>query len=144
VSTSAVVSVSATTGLLDSIVEAGGNPDGVLHTVGLKRSALGDPDRFISSPAFARLLEEAARDTNDDCFGLHFGERFDPRNAGALAYVLANSPTIAIALQNIERYMHIYNNEPWISPRSKVTRRLCSTGLAMARNAGDDSRTSIR
>ena len=129
-STRAVVSVSATTGLLESILEAGGNPDGVLHTVGLERSDLADPDRSISSAAFARLLDEASRDTADDFFGLHFGEHFDPKNAGALAFVMANSRTIAIALENIERYFHMHNNEPWISFAIEGDRAFLRYGVA--------------
>jgi AraC-like DNA-binding protein len=105
----ATVSVSVTTGLLDAIEAAGGNPDEVIQLAGLKRSALANPDAFIPSAAFAQALEEASRSTRDGTFGLHFGELFDPRDLGALTYVVVNSPDVATAMRNVERYVHIHN-----------------------------------
>jgi AraC-like DNA-binding protein len=108
--TRGTIAVSATTGLLDTIAASGANADEILRTVGLKRSVLANPDGRIACSTFARVLEEAARATADDCFGLHFGEHFDPKDIGALVYVVANSPTISIAIQNTERYLRIHNN----------------------------------
>jgi Arabinose-binding domain of AraC transcription regulator, N-term len=54
-------------------------------------------------------LEEAASLTGDPCFGLHFGERYNPKNIGPLAYVVLNSPTIAAAIENAARYLKIHN-----------------------------------
>jgi AraC-like DNA-binding protein len=103
------MSVAATSGLVEAIAAAGAEPAQVFRTLGLERSALDKSDGFIRSSTFAGLLEEAARATSDDCFGLHFGEHFNPKNLGALAYVVLNSPTIAIAIENAERYIHIHN-----------------------------------
>ena len=89
-----MISIAATTGLFDAITAAGGNPDHVLRTIGLDRSAFSNPEGFIASASFARLLEEAARATADDCFGLHFGERSNPKNLGPLIYVFLNSPRL--------------------------------------------------
>ena len=58
---------------------------------------------------FARILEEAARATGDDCFGLHFGERFNPKNIGPLAYTALNSPTVGEADAQVARYIKLYN-----------------------------------
>src|SRR5258705_4652772 len=66
------ISLAAATGLLDAVAAAGGNPDRLLRTFGLERPALANPDGFIASSTFALLLERAARETGDDCFGLHF------------------------------------------------------------------------
>lgn len=104
-----MISVGATTGLLDSIVATGGDPDRVLGAVGLDRCALAEADGFIPASSFSRILEESARATGDALFGLHFAERFDPRDVGALAYVALNSPTISAAIANIVRYMRIHN-----------------------------------
>ena len=104
------VSVAATTGLVEAISAAGADADEILRAVGLKRSALANADGFIPSAAFALALEEAARATGDEFFGLHFGERFDPKDLGALTYVVVNSPTVSAACHNIERYLHIHNN----------------------------------
>jgi AraC-like DNA-binding protein len=97
------------TGLVETITAAGGNPDHILRTCGLERLTLTNSEGFIPSLIFARILEEAARATADECFGLHFGEHFNPKDIGALVYVVVNSPTVAAAIQNVERYLHVHN-----------------------------------
>jgi AraC-like DNA-binding protein len=112
---SPLISVAATTGLLDAISAAGGDADRILQNVGLKRSALANADGFIAVQTFSRVLEDAAIAAADECFGLHFGEQFDPKDIGALAYVVVHSPTIGMAIENIERYLHIHNNAARVS-----------------------------
>jgi AraC-like DNA-binding protein len=104
-----VICVSAAAGLLDLLDAAGVSPDGVLRAAGLARAALADTDGFIPCAAFATLLEECARATQDECFGLHFGERYNPKDVGAIVYVALNSPTIAAACDNLDRYLHLHN-----------------------------------
>jgi AraC-like DNA-binding protein len=104
-----MISVAAMTGLLEAITAAGKDPDLILCEVGLDRSVLKNPEGFVASSVFTRLLEEASRQTGDDCFGLHFGERFNPKNIGPLAYVVINSPTILAGIQNGGRYLHVHN-----------------------------------
>ena len=104
-----MISLTVATGLVDAIAAAGGNPDRVLRALGLERSVLANPDGFIACSTFAHLLEAAAQETADDCFGLHFGEHFNPQDMGALAYVTLNSPTVAASIQNVERYFHLHN-----------------------------------
>jgi AraC-like DNA-binding protein len=104
-----MISLAAATGLMDAIAAAGGNSARVLRTVGLDRSVLAKRDEFIPSSIFARLLEAAAQETGDDCFGLHFGEQFEPKDIGALVYLVVNSPTVAVSIQNVERYFHLHN-----------------------------------
>ncbi|HEX2831276.1 MAG TPA: AraC family transcriptional regulator [Burkholderiales bacterium] len=106
----AMMTVNAATGLLPAIAAAGGDPDAVLRAARLDRATLERVDALIPSSAFARLLDQAARSTGDECFGLHFGERFDARDLGLLAYVVLNSPTVAAAMYNIGRYVHLHNS----------------------------------
>ena len=105
-----LISIAATTGLLEDIAAAGGNPDQILQSLGLQRSVFSKVDGFIPCSAFAGILKEAARTTGDDCFGLHFAERFNPKNIGPLVYVALNSPTIATGVANVERYLHVYDS----------------------------------
>ena len=105
----AMISIAATSGLIDAIVDAGANPDKIFETVGLRPAIFGDPDALIPSVSLIRILEEAARETGDDCFGLHFGERYNPKNLGPLTYVVLNSPTVKSAIENAERYLMIHN-----------------------------------
>ena len=104
-----MISLSATAGLTEAIEAAGRDADQILSTVGLDRAAVADPHGFIPSIAFARILEEAARATGDPCFGLHFGERYHPKDVGVLAYVVLNSPTMAAGFENVARYLRLHN-----------------------------------
>lgn len=110
-----LISLSAATGLLEAIEAAGVNPDQVLHPVGLDRAAMSRPDGFIACSDFARVLAEAARATGDDCFGLHFGERFNPKDVGPVTYVMLNSPTIVDGFQNAARYLRVHNEAAKVS-----------------------------
>jgi len=110
-----VISLSAATGLLEAIEAAGANPEQVVRAVGLPPAALSKPDGFIPCAQFARLLDEAARASGDDCFGLHFGERFNPKDVGPLAYVMMNSPTIEAGFQNAGRYLSVHNQAAKVS-----------------------------
>lgn len=103
------ISLAAANGLLDAIKAAGGDPDRVLETVGLDRSVFSQSEGSIAVSLFAQILEEAARVTGDGCFGLHFGEHYNPKNIGPLIYVVLNSPTIAAGIENTARYLQILN-----------------------------------
>jgi AraC-like DNA-binding protein len=105
-----LISIAATTGLLEAITAAGGNPEEILQGFGLDRSVFAKSEGFIPCSAFAGILRETARSTGDDCFGLHFAERFNPKNIGPLVYVALNSPTIGAGIQNVERYLHVYDS----------------------------------
>lgn len=105
-----MISVAAATGLLEAIAAAGGNSEVILNAVRLDRRMLAAPDRVMPAAIFAAILNEAARVTNDGCFGLHFGEHFDPRDIGPLVYVALNSPTIGAGIENVERYLHVYDS----------------------------------
>jgi AraC-like DNA-binding protein len=104
-----MICLTAATGLLDAIKAAGGEPDAILRAAEMDRGAFANPDGYIPSAAFARVLEECARATKDESFGLHFGETYNPKDAGAVAYVILNSPTVAAAFDNAARYVHLHN-----------------------------------
>jgi AraC-like DNA-binding protein len=104
-----MISLNAATGLIEAISGARGDPDQILHAVGLDRSTVCDPQGFLPCADFSRLLQEAARGTGDDAFGLHFGEQFQPKSIGPLIYVVLNSPTMAVAFDNAVRYLKVHN-----------------------------------
>lgn len=104
-----MISLSAATGLIEAIAARGGDADRVLRPFGLRRRDVSDSHGFVASATFARLLDAAAEATDDACFGLHFGERYNPKNVGPLLYVALNSPTFATAFGNITRYLSIHN-----------------------------------
>src|SRR5690349_7937 len=98
-----MISVAAASGLVEAIRAAGADSDQVLRTFRLDPSVLSDTEKFIPCAVFAGLLEEAAQVTGDDCFGLHLGERFNPKNIGPLTYVVLNSPTVSVADDQVAR-----------------------------------------
>jgi hypothetical protein len=103
------ISLRAATGLVEAMAAAGCDPDQILAPLGLSAEKLADPYGFITAADFAQILDAAARASGDDCFGLHFGERFHPRDNGALVYVVLNSPTFAVAFDNVARYIRVHN-----------------------------------
>lgn len=104
-----VISLTAATGIVQAIEDGGGDADRVLRAFGLDRRQLASPQGFIPSEDFAGLLDSAAMATGDDCFGLRFGARFNPKDVGPLAYVILNSPTVGVALANAGRYLRVHN-----------------------------------
>jgi AraC-like DNA-binding protein len=107
--------LTAAIGLIDAIAARGGDPDEALRSVGLNRAAIANPHAVIACSDFARLLGAAAQATGDDCFGLHFGEQYQPKNIGPLTYVMLHSPTFAMGIQNVARYLHVHNEAAQVS-----------------------------
>ncbi|HEY7220244.1 MAG TPA: AraC family transcriptional regulator [Candidatus Binatia bacterium] len=104
-----MISATVMTGLLDALRTAGADPEEFIRQVGLDNTVLHNADGFLPCSAYGRALEEAARLTSDACFGLHFGERSNPKKIGPLAYAVLNSPTIAAAFETAGRYLHVHN-----------------------------------
>lgn len=91
-------------GVLAAVVAAGASPECVLAAADLTIEDLTDLDRMIDAERVARLFEAAARETRDDCFGLHLGSTYEFTAIGALSYAVLNAPTVGTALANFERY----------------------------------------
>lgn len=91
-------------GVLAAVGARGGSPERVLTTAGLTADELADLERMIDTERMALLFDAAARESGDDCFGLHLGEHYDFGAMGALSYAVLNAPTVETALQNFERY----------------------------------------
>jgi AraC-like DNA-binding protein len=104
-----MIAATVAMGLPDAIRSAGADPEQFMRQAGLDNSVLLKTDGFLPCSAYARALEEAAHLTSDDCFGLHFGERANPKKIGPLAYAVLNSPTIAEAFETAGRYLHVHN-----------------------------------
>jgi AraC-like DNA-binding protein len=104
-----MISLAAATGLVERLAAGGIDADKVLGAAGLDRAVLSQSAGFVPTAAFALVLEEAARASGDSCFGLHFGEQFEPKDIGALTYVILNSPTVGAAMQDAVRYIRIHN-----------------------------------
>src|SRR5262249_24377982 len=102
-----MISVAAITCWLETVAATGTNPDQILCALSIDRSVFTDPEAFVPTSSFSKLLEETARQTGDNDLGLHFGERFNPKNIGPLTYVVINSPTILAGIENTSRYLKV-------------------------------------
>ncbi len=103
-SQASTVLASAATGIVGHIVKNGGDPASIFSTTSIQFEDLGDPINEISLHQFCHLFTEAAKQTANGNFGLHFGAQFKPKNLGAIGYVALSSPTLAAALRNMEVY----------------------------------------
>jgi AraC-like DNA-binding protein len=141
-----MISVAAATGLLEAIAARGGDPDQILRKFEIDRSAFSEPEGFIPSSIFAGILEAAAQGTADDCFGLHLGENYNPRNIGPLVYVVLNSPTIRAGIENFERYLQVYNEAAkwfftWEGNRGYIRYLLTDLGINSLRQSNEHGMT---
>jgi AraC-like DNA-binding protein len=79
----------------------------LLKEVGLRRADVADPDARIAYVAVLRLIERAATLLDDPSLGLRLGASYSARDSGLLGFVMLNSPTLADALNNLQRYFHV-------------------------------------
>jgi AraC-like DNA-binding protein len=57
----------------------------------------------------AHLLDVAARELKDDCYGLHLSSKVEIRDADALGYIGLASSTLGDALAGLARYARVFN-----------------------------------
>ncbi|MGY4476374.1 AraC family transcriptional regulator ligand-binding domain-containing protein [Bradyrhizobium sp. USDA 3364] len=86
------------------------DPAPIVSAAGLAIDDVEDRKRRIDARAQVRLLELAARELQDDCFGFHLAQGFELGEIGLLYYVMASSEHLVDALQIGGRYCAI-NNE---------------------------------
>jgi AraC-like DNA-binding protein len=103
------ISASVTIGLIQAIEDAGIDPNKVFESLDLDPAVFSRAEGSIPCSSFARVLETAAELTGDGAFGLRFGAGSNPKNIGALAYAVLNSPTVTAAFETAARYLHLHN-----------------------------------
>lgn len=90
----------AASGLDGFIVEHGGDLDRIFGHAGIDPEQLLHPTLSLPLPNYCRVLEEAARQTHCDNFGLRYGQQFQPQALGLLGYIGLCSATLEQALIN--------------------------------------------
>jgi len=106
-----IVLASAATGVVELIEKMHGDPDRILGNASLCPEDLSSPYNELLLKDFCRLFEEAAKQTGNNNFGLHFGNKFQPRHLGAIGYAAISSPTLAAALRNMEVYFPAHQSQ---------------------------------
>jgi len=94
----------------DRLRDAGIDPAPVMSRAGLTVEEVKDPRRRVDATTQVMVLELAAEELQDDCFGFRLAKSFELGKIGLLYYVMASSERLADALQNAQRYCAI-NNE---------------------------------
>ena len=91
----------AATGVVDFLWRNGGDPDRVFGHCGIAPKSIDNPTLSFDLKSYCGLFEEAARQTQNDNFGLWFGHQFIPRDLGLWGYVAVCSPTVGSAFENL-------------------------------------------
>ena len=121
-----MISASVTIGLPEAIKDAGIDPRKFFESLDLDPAVFSPAEGFIPCSTFARVLDSAAELSGDSSFGLRFGARSNPKNIGALAYAVLNSPTVAAAFEIGARYIHLHNEAAQVTFRQENNfRYLC-------------------
>jgi AraC-like DNA-binding protein len=90
----------AANGLDGFIVQHGGDLDRVFGRAGIDPEQLLHPTLSLPLTNYCKVLEEAARQTGCDNFGLRYGQQFQPQALGLLGYIGLCSATLEDALIN--------------------------------------------
>ena len=85
------------------------DPFRMLRMAKLPAGVLDDPNLLISADSVGWLLEESARLSGQEAFGLLLAETRSLANLGMLALVIREEPTLRAALQSLVRYMRLHN-----------------------------------
>ena len=85
------------------------DPFQMLQAAKLPARVLDDPNMMINAGTVGWLLEESARLSGQEAFGLLLAERRGLANFGMLALVIRDEPTLRAALLSCIRYMRLHN-----------------------------------
>jgi AraC-like DNA-binding protein len=88
---------------------AGLNPRTMLREVGLDPAALADPDQRIPLHPVLALLENAARASGWQDFGLRMAESRRLADFGAISLLIAHQSSLREGLETTIRYLHMIN-----------------------------------
>ncbi|NIF23434.1 AraC-like transcriptional regulator QhpR [Candidatus Pantoea multigeneris] len=95
------VLAAAATGLGDFIHSKGGDADRIFGLSGINPEQLSSPTLSLGLVNYCRVMEEAARVSGFDNFGLHYGKQFKPQSLGLIGYIGLCSSTLEQALHNV-------------------------------------------
>jgi AraC-like DNA-binding protein len=90
-------------------------PRETIRAAGLNSSFLANPDLRIPVAAVAALLEDSARKSGCDTFGLQMAESWRMSDFGAISLLLTHERTLRDAITATIRYRHLLNDSLTLS-----------------------------
>ena len=96
--------------LADHFESTGRNVAALLQEAGFKNGVPGTKATKVPFGNIAALFELAADRCDDDLLGFHVGQKVDVRDAGLVAYVGINAPTVRDFVRNIAAYARVYSD----------------------------------
>jgi len=97
------------TGYAELARSLGLDPHRLARDQGLPASCLTDPDLKVPALAVSRLLEQAARQSGVEDFGLRLAETRRLSNLGVVAFVVREQPTLRKAIDTLVSYTWAQN-----------------------------------
>ena len=91
-------------GFRETVLELGGDPEGMLKKIGLSPLVLDNTELIIPFVSYLRLLNLAAKDTDCEHFGLLLSKHLDLSVFGVIGLLLQHSDTVGDALSSLVRY----------------------------------------
>ena len=105
----ALVRAAALTNFPEVAQELGHDPGAALRRAGLRTQWIRQPDQLIEADRVARLLEEAARQTGCESFGLRIAARRQLSNFGMVSLLLMHQATLRQSLTILIEHLHLLN-----------------------------------
>ncbi len=99
----------ALTNYLEVAKQLGLNPYAMLQKAGLNRAVLTTPDQHISAVAVVSLLEESAKESGCQTFGIRMAESRQLSHFGAISLLLSHQSTLRNVLNELIKYQHFLN-----------------------------------
>ncbi|WP_223160970.1 AraC-like transcriptional regulator QhpR [Salinicola aestuarinus] len=104
----------AASGLQAFIAANGGDTDRVLGNSGVDPELLVAPTLSLALPSYCEVMEQAARDSRCDNFGLYYGQQFTPQALGLIGYIGICSRTLGEGLANWVAYFPFHQHDTLI------------------------------
>lgn len=96
-------------GYVALMLSLGSDPKPLLRRHGLSAARLADEDALVPLDAALDLLEDSARQTGHDDFGLRLARAQDISMLGPLALAMQHCATVADALDCVSRYLFVHS-----------------------------------
>lgn len=106
-----LIRAAAFQGFTELVTELGANPEQILEQVSLTSELLSNTEQLVSSAAFIRALNIAAKDTYCPDFGLRLGERQNLQVLGAVGILARQAKTVSEAFTIVSRYFNLHNTD---------------------------------